>query len=62
MITKFLNLSKHSFSKYFYSSCSVKEILETQPANYKKKLKVTLKFHLTIYEFIKKKKFFILFE
>lgn len=49
MIMKLLNLSKHSLSKYFYSSSSVKDILKTQPEGYKKKLKVILKLYYIIY-------------
>lgn len=37
---KLLNLSRYFLSKKCYSSCSVKDILKTQPVGSKKKLKV----------------------
>lgn len=37
---KLLSLSRYSFSKYLYSSCSVRHILESQPEGSRKKLKV----------------------
>lgn len=40
MTLKLLSRSRYSFSKYFYSSCSVKDILESPPVGGKKKLKV----------------------
>lgn len=39
---KLLNLTRYFLNKKCYSSCSVKEILKTQPVGSKKKLKVIL--------------------
>lgn len=39
-----LSLTRYSFTKHLYSTCSVKEILKTQPEGCKKKLKVVLYF------------------
>lgn len=39
---KLLNLTRYFLSKKCYSSCSVKDILKTQPVGSKKKLKVIL--------------------
>lgn len=40
MTLKLLCWSRYSFRKYFYSTCSVKDILKSQPVGGKTKLKV----------------------
>lgn len=52
MIMKLLSLTKHSFGKYFYSSCSVKDIFITKPEGSKRKLKVIFKCLYFFYYYI----------
>jgi len=42
---------RYTFNRYLYSSCSVKDILNTQPEGCKKKLKVIPIKNTSTYEF-----------